>query len=241
MTSVLLVCATELEAQPVLERMPSVTERELPGGVVLHAGHLADVPCDLAITGVGKAAAASGTTAALAVQPGTYALCVSIGLAGAYTGEFIPIGTTVVAAEDVDIDGGALSTSDRIPLASIGLARLPANGTTEAMYDRIETDPSWRDRFAASAGVVPLRFATSDAISADLDTAEARRVASGAAIESMEGHAAGLAAGRFGVPFAEVRAVSNVAGVRDKDAWQIRGPLRKLATVLASTFKAVTL
>jgi len=238
MMPVLLACATELEAQPVLERLQETETHELTGGVTVHRGRLAGVPCDLAIVGVGKAAAAAGTAVALASQPSGYSVCVSIGLAGVYTGEFVPVGATVVAAEDVDLDGGALNTSGRTSLETIGLARLPATRTSEAVYDLIETDRAWRERFAASSGVVPLRFATSDAVSADLDTAEARRVACEAAIESMEGHAVGLTAARFGVPFAEVRAVSNAAGVRDKDAWQIRGPLRKLATVLEATLKA---
>ena len=37
-----------------------------------------------------------------------------------------------------------------------------------------------------------------------------------------------LTCARLGVPFAQVRGVSNVAGVRDKTAWQI-GPARAAA------------
>jgi futalosine hydrolase len=238
MTRVLLSCATALEAEPVLDRMQAVETRQLPGSIAAHTGQLSGVPCDLVVTGVGKAAAASGTAAALALQPGAYDLCISFGLAGVYTGEFIPVGSTVVASDEVDLDGGAISVSGLTPLAEIGLARLPSAATHEAVFDRAEADPKWRDRFAASAGVMPVRVATSDAVSADLDIADARRLASGAAVEAMEGHAVALTALRFGVPFAEIRAVSNAAGVRDKSVWQIRGPLRRLAGVLADTLKA---
>lgn len=238
MRRVLLSCATALEAEPVLERVQALDAQQWPGGIAVHSGKLSGVPCDLVVTGVGKAAAASGTAAALASQSGAYGLCVSVGLAGVYTGEFIPVGSTVVAAEEIDLDGGALSASGRTPLADIGLARLSDGPTHSAVFDLIEADPKWRDLFAVNAGVMPLRVATSDAVSADLDAADARRLASGAAVEAMEGHAVALTALRFGVPFAEVRAVSNAAGVRDKSVWQIRGPLRRLAGVLADTLKA---
>jgi futalosine hydrolase len=45
-------------------------------------------------------------------------------------------------------------------------------------------------------------------------------------VESMEGAAAAQTARALGVPFAELRAVSNVVGERDKAHWDLRGAVR---------------
>jgi len=44
-------------------------------------------------------------------------------------------------------------------------------------------------------------------------------------IESMEGAAAAQVADRLGLPFAEVRGVSNLVGERDKRAWDLRSAI----------------
>ncbi|MBI4961879.1 MAG: futalosine hydrolase [Desulfomonile tiedjei] len=43
----------------------------------------------------------------------------------------------------------------------------------------------------------------------------------GALVENMEGYALALAGMRFGIKVAEVRGVSNIAGIRDKSAWNL--------------------
>ncbi|PID74095.1 MAG: hypothetical protein CSB33_00400 [Desulfobacterales bacterium] len=40
-------------------------------------------------------------------------------------------------------------------------------------------------------------------------------------MESMEGAAAAAVAARFGIPFLEVRAASNLAGKRDRRKWDL--------------------
>ncbi|MEX2502149.1 MAG: hypothetical protein WD336_07220, partial [Trueperaceae bacterium] len=58
------------------------------------------------------------------------------------------------------------------------------------------------------------------------------------AIESMEGAGVALACLLAGVPFVEIRGVSNVAGVRDKRAWQVRDALRAAAEAVRRTVRA---
>jgi futalosine hydrolase len=50
----------------------------------------------------------------------------------------------------------------------------------------------------------------------------------------MEGFGVASAAARVGVPFAEVRAVSNVVGPRDRTAWRIADALAALERVGAA-------
>ncbi|MBX6389216.1 MAG: futalosine hydrolase [Frankia sp.] len=50
------------------------------------------------------------------------------------------------------------------------------------------------------------------------------------AAEAMEGYAVGVAAARFGVPAAEIRAISNTVGRRDKTTWNMPAALASLRT-----------
>jgi futalosine hydrolase len=53
------------------------------------------------------------------------------------------------------------------------------------------------------------------------EVAAARASRFGALVENMEGYALALAGRRTGIPVAEVRGVSNRAGNRDKDTWNL--------------------
>lgn len=54
----------------------------------------------------------------------------------------------------------------------------------------------------------------------------------GAQVESMEGAAFARVALAYGIPAAELRAVSNPAGVRDKGAWKVAKAVRALEQTL---------
>ena len=54
----------------------------------------------------------------------------------------------------------------------------------------------------------------------------------GALAEAMEGASVGLVAHRLGVPFGEVRIVSNTTGDRDRQRWDIKLALSKLSEVI---------
>lgn len=64
-----------------------------------------------------------------------------------------------------------------------------------------------------------------------------RRRASGADLESMEGASWAFAASRIGTPFAQVRAVSNLAGFRDRSEWDIPDALRRLRQALTGSWE----
>jgi futalosine hydrolase len=49
----------------------------------------------------------------------------------------------------------------------------------------------------------------------------------------MEGFGVAAAASRVGVPFTEIRAISNVVGKRDPSTWNMRGALDALAQAFA--------
>jgi futalosine hydrolase len=72
-----------------------------------------------------------------------------------------------------------------------------------------------------------------------METAVERRRRTGASIESMEGAAWALACQSAGVPFAQVRSISNVAGPRDRPAWRIPQALAALRRSLEESCRSI--
>jgi len=215
----LVLAATAGELTDVRRDLTDAEPAGLPGWADAWRGRLEGRPIVLAATGVGKAAAAAAA-AAFALREGPSA-CIVTGIAGAYAGAFVPVGAAVCAASEIDLDAGVATGGDVAPVHEPQLARASAARDGAALFERVGTDRLWTARLEEACGIVAQVFATSDAASGDLDVAAERADRSGAAIESMEGAAVALTCARLGVPFAEVRGVSNVAGVRDKGAWQI--------------------
>lgn len=228
-----IVAATAGEVEPLRSRLEEATSLSLPGCQSAWRGRLSGRSVIVATCGVGTVAAA-GAAVGLAAGVRPTALLMT-GIAGTYAGAFVPVGAAVAAASEFDLDAGVLFSNGWSSLASVPLAR--GHGPDGPLFDTVPTDAGWRDALAAACGTVPLPFATSDAVSGDLDVAAERSERSGASLESMEGFGAALACARLGLRFAEVRGVSNVAGVRDKAAWDVRGAIAAAGDAVLRTLR----
>lgn len=193
------------------------TEAERPG----------DLPAawEVLVTGVGKSGAA--VAAARRLAEGGVTAIVSFGVAGAYPGSLLDVGDVVVATDVAVLDEG-LETGPRfVPFDRPGMT-VPGAGWSP-------TDPSLRDRLLSGGPhafrVVAGRIAT---VSVCAGTARlaAERAAAGAVAEGMEGAAVAIAAARAGVPFAEVRGISNPCGPRDGAPFDLRTAVDHAALVL---------
>jgi futalosine hydrolase len=56
--------------------------------------------------------------------------------------------------------------------------------------------------------------------------------------EGMEGYGVAIAAQQAGVPFAELRTISNIIGPRDRESWQIGDALSALTKAAAMLARA---
>lgn len=228
---VLLVAATEPEVAALVAalRDPRRDEADdahaVPGSTV---GVLEGVPIRIAVLGVGKTNTAWGLTA-LALQHRPRAV-LQTGIAGAYPNAFLAVGSAVCAGEEHDLDAGLLRRDGPLGMAALGFGLAP--WAVPPRDDRFPVDAAWSEPFAIASGIPPQPFATSDAVSGDLDVAGEREARSDAALESMEGAAAAQVCLRLGLPFAEVRGVSNVAGQRDAVSWDARTALRACERVI---------
>jgi futalosine hydrolase len=167
--------------------------------------------------GVGPAAVAAGTARLLAT--GAYRGVLCAGIAGGFSGR-AGLGATVLGTASIAADLGADSPDGFLPLDELGF------GTV-----RIEADP---DLLTALRGALPdavtgpvLSVSTVTGTAAGL-AALARRYPDAVA-EGMEGFGAATAAAQAGLPFAELRTVSNLVGPRDRAGWRIAEALAALA------------
>ncbi|MCW2502622.1 MAG: futalosine hydrolase [Actinomycetia bacterium] len=193
---ILVVTAVAAERDAVVAgRADFAPVRGLPYGAV------SDGRVVVAAGGVGPVAAAVATARLIAL--GQFALVISAGIGGAFDGRAV-IGDVVAATESRFADLGADTDEGFLHVTDLGFP-----------------------------GGAPLRAATVDlpltgpvltlATMTGTETAAAALCAAhpDALAEAMEGYGVAWAATEHGLPWAEVRAVSNLIGRREKSMWDI--------------------
>jgi len=175
--------------------------------------------CEVIVGGVGPAAAAASASAALA--RGQYDLVISAGIGGGFAPR--QPGELVVADAVVFADLGAESPGGFLPVSALGF------GSERYTVDAAVARELASRTGAATGTVLTVATVTGTAERAD----ELRRAHPDAAAEAMEGAGVAAAARLLGVPFGELRAISNVVGPRDRDAWRIGDALTALTRAVA--------
>ncbi len=165
--------------------------------------------------GIGPAAAAAATSAALARQ--AYDLVLSAGIGGGFPP--LPLGAIAVAAAAEFADLGAETPEGFLPL-----------GRT-----RYDVAPRLAVELADCTGGHLGTILTVATVTGTAQTAAARQGRYPDAVaEGMEGAGVAAAAALHGVAFAEIRAISNPVGPRDRTAWRIPQALDALAHAVAA-------
>ncbi|MEV4760858.1 futalosine hydrolase [Micromonospora sp. NPDC049559] len=199
----------------------------------IRAGLVPDVPVTVAPVGVGPASAAAGTARLIALAEAAgrpYRAVVSAGVGGGFP-ERASLGTIVLATRSVAADLGAESPEGFLPIEELGMP-LAQLGAPPA----IPADPSLLAQLRtalprATAGAV----LTLSTVTGTAETAKtlATRFPDAVA-EAMEGYGVAVAAAQAELPFAEVRAVSNPVGPRDRGAWRLREAFDALTAAAAN-------
>lgn len=175
---------------------------------------------DVIVGGVGPAAAAAATSRALSGRTYDLVLCAGIG------GGFVSLrpGDVAVAATIVFADLGAETADGFVPVSDLGFGS-----------ERYAVEPKLAVELADRTGghlgsVLTVATVTGTAATAD---ALARRFPDAVA-EGMEGAGVAAAALLHDVPVAELRAISNPVGPRDRAAWEIPRALESLGRAVAA-------
>jgi futalosine hydrolase len=210
----------------VVTAVPAEAEA-LRAGLVNRAG------VTVAPVGVGPAAAAAGTTrlilqAEAAGQP--YRAVVSAGIGGGFP-ERAALGTLVLGSRSVAADLGAESPDGFIPLDELGLPLDQLGGGTSVIADPTLLAQLRTALPRATVGAV----LTLNTVTGTGESARALAVRYPDAVaEAMEGYGVAVAAAQAGLPFAELRAISNPVGPRDRGAWRISEAFDALTAAAAT-------
>lgn len=221
MTGQLLV-ATAVDAERVAV-LAGLADR--PDPTSTSAGFVA---VDVIAVGVGPAAAAAATARVLAQAEAAgrrYDAVLCAGIAGGLPGRALP-GELVLATAMVAADLGADAPDGKyLPLDELGY------GTTELPSDPALLDilRRWLPAATVEGQVLSVSTVTGTAVRTE---ALATRYPDARA-EAMEGFGVATAALGAGVPCAELRAISNVVGPRDRSAWRIPAAMATLRSAFA--------
>jgi futalosine hydrolase len=169
---------------------------------------------EVVAVGVGGAAAAAGTARLLATGGYDGVLCA--GIAGGFD---LPLGRLALGTASIAADLGAESADGFVPLSVLGFGT-DAYPADAALFDRLR-------RALADTAAGPI-LSVNTVTGTAAATAELRHRYPGAVAEAMEGFGVASAAAGAGVPFAELRAISNTVGPRDRSAWRIGDALAAL-------------
>jgi len=201
---VLIVTAVEAERAAVLAG--------------LHATQLKD-QWEVAVVGVGPALAAATTARLLADAEHAghpYDAVICAGIAGGFAGR-VEVGGLAVATESIAADLGADSPDGFISLEELGfgIAKHSA-GLADQLRKALPE--------AVAGPILSVSTVTGTVAGAKAITERYPN----AVAEGMEGFGVACAAGER--PFGEIRAISNVVGPRDREAWRIAPALAALET-----------
>ncbi|EHJ47804.1 futalosine nucleosidase [Solidesulfovibrio carbinoliphilus subsp. oakridgensis] len=191
------------------------------------------------VTGVGPVAAALAVGRVLGRHEGAIGGLVNCGVAGSFDLAGVPLGGLVAATAEAFPEFGLRREAGTDP-RGIGFPQLSLPGAGGGpVFDRLPLAPE------AAAGDMGLSLppgtlfgpcVTVAGVSGDAARAALLARRYGAACESMEGFAVGLAAAVAGLPFLELRTVSNRVGARPPEDWDLAGALAALGRAVAILF-----
>lgn len=214
--TLLVATAVEAEAEAIRAGLPGNGATAGP----LHTGP-DHVPVRVFAVGVGPAAAAAGTARLIALAEAMgrpYRGVISAGVAGGFPGR-AEIGATVLATRTIAADLGAESPGGFLPIDRLGF------GTSIHACDAA----LFRSLTAALPGALTGDILTLTTVTGTAETADRLAAAHPAALaEAMEGYGVACAAVAAGLPFGELRTISNPIGPRDRAAWRLPEALAAL-------------
>lgn len=208
-----IVAAMGDELARIKEELVARLDRPSFGGA-WYSGNLGRLPIYLGVVGVGIVSAAV-TLGSLFAQI-KVDRAIMIGSAGALPGSGLDVGDVAVASSETLAElgiciGEGVGESESLNIPGLNQTISLAEDLGKSIAEA--TDESFRISRGAFLSVTGVSSSHAHAL--------ARASRFGALVENMEGYALALAGERFGITVAEVRGVSNYAGVRDKSAWNL--------------------
>lgn len=192
-------------------------------GVVLDTkAHGLDVLAGTTGVGVVNAALLAGR----ALDRGNVTGVVCLGVAGGFDLAETPLASTWLVEEEIWPEYGLLASG--WASADAGALGFPLGRVGERhIWDRVawDAEEDLARMGLKNPGLARTRSLTVSGVSADAERAASLRHRHHATLENMEGFSLAYGCALAGVPFAEVRAVSNAVGSRPPRDWDLPGAL----------------
>jgi futalosine hydrolase len=222
MEPITLACAVGLEAAPLLERLSEVT-RVAVHGRTAHRGLLDGRPVVLLIAGMGKTNAAQSLTS-LFERVGSMPV-VGFGVGGAYESSGLEVAQVAVATVEYYGDEGVSTAGGWISCEGIGIPLAEVGG--DKHFNAFPVDESFVEPMLAQLADRGIQSLAGPFVTVSTCSGTAARGAVlerrfGAICETMEGAAYAHVARLYGVPYLEVRGISNLVEDRDVAVWRLQ-------------------
>ena len=216
---ILVVSATLFEIEPLVGRLRHVSDTGLRSA----AYHFRDHDIEVLTTGVGMVAMAAWCSRTCAAEH--YDLALNFGLCGSFD-PLMSYGTVVHVTADRFGELGAEDGDDFLSIHQLNLL-----GENDFPYESGMLVNAAPPPLAPLSALHVVTGVTVNTVHGNERTIESVRARCQPDVESMEGAAFMYSCLVAGVPFAQVRAVSNRVERRNRAAWQIGQAITALGTV----------
>ncbi|PLY04210.1 MAG: futalosine hydrolase [Desulfuromonas sp.] len=224
MTPLLLIAAVDTETKGLLQLLQDARPLECAQHSAWH-GQLHGHEVLLLAGGVGKTNAAAST--AVALERFAPHGVISFGSAGAYRDSGLRQGDLVLASESIAADEGVACADTFLDFEVLGFPsvarpekrynRFPAPPVLHVQAAQILADPAARLGVALRCGAsLTVSSCSGSSTRGDLLAARWQGVC-----ENMEGAAVAQVCSAWGIPWLEVRAISNLVEDRDTSTWNL--------------------
>jgi futalosine hydrolase len=195
-------------------------EREKTANLVFYMSEKGKHPFVYAASGIGKANAAHA--AAVMIRDYFPSIIVSFGIGGAYPSSGLKVGDLAVARSEIHADEGILLKDGFHALKAIGIPTLRAS--RRWYFNDFPADKTLTRKALRAAGHVSHasagRFATVACCTGTRKRALEIEKRFDVICENMEGAAVAQMSRLYGVPFVEIRGISNIVEDRDTRKWR---------------------
>ncbi|GMT48072.1 MAG: futalosine hydrolase [bacterium] len=228
-----LICAVEFEYEEVLKSLSRRRQLEY-GGLIFYKGFLRGRPLVLVASGVGKTNASHATT--LFLEKFRPEMIINFGVGGAYPDSGISVGGIAVADREIYGDEGVVTPDGFMDMRGMGILLLsnPAPGSgldakrpKKNLFNKlpIHSMPvrkAYRilKNLSFNPGKGP--FVTLSTVTGTAARAAELQGRYRAICENMEGASVAHICMLYGVPFLEIRGISNMVEDRDKRSWRLK-------------------
>ena len=213
----LLVSATSFEIAPFLDKLQQ------------KSGSYTGLPPDVLVTGIGLTAAAYAITRQLQLK--RYDLAIQAGIAGCFD-RGLPLGKVVVIGRDTIADQGVLENKTFNTVFDMKL--VPEN--------KFPYTKGWlvnpHKELLKQTGLKAVKGISVNEISTGRGRIQLLEAKYAGVAESMEGAAFHYTCLMEGVPFVQLRSLSNYTGERNKAKWKMKDAMANLNDTLSNIFNS---